>query len=117
MNRALTITLPALAGLALAILAGLLLFMPDMDNRLLAVWPRDQRLQQSFKSLEKENGELVTVRYRVHALYCIDKQENRIQLGPVGVWPVQSFACWGVSSDVLAGYNWSDLRLVRKGND
>ncbi len=117
MKRIAIFILSALAGMALAILVGLVLFIPDMDERLWAMWSGDKRAQESFKSLEKQNKELVTVRYRVHALYCIDKQQNRIQLGPVGVWPVQSFACWSVSSDVLAGFNWSELKLLRKGND
>jgi len=117
MKRLAGFALSAFAGLVLGVVLGLLVLMPGLDQNFLCLRSQNRELENEWKSLQGRGGELVTVRWRVHALYCIDKQKNKIQLGPVGLWAEQSYACWRVRSDVLAGYNWSDLKISRKGKE
>ena len=54
--------------------------------------------------------ELVTVKYRVDSLYCIDGRRNRINLLGISLWQIERYACWKIKSEVIAGYDWDKIK-------
>ncbi len=105
MSRFLQIVLALIIGLLLAAALSRRLY----NSR------QDQLLHKSVETLRRESPELITVRYRIHTSYCLDREDNRIQIGSLGFWKVKSAACWQVKSEVMAGYRWENLEFKRQG--
>ena len=74
---------------------------------------RTKEIKSSLSQLKK-SPELITVKYQVDSLYCIDGRRGRINIFGINLWEIEHCACWKVRSEVIAGYNWDEISWEKK---
>ena len=91
--------------LAVMLIAELLVFFLLSRQKDIA---KQKEIEFALAQLSK-SPELVTVKYRVDSLYCIDGRRNRINLFGISLWQIERYACWKIKSEVIAGYDWDKI--------
>ena len=96
--------------LAVVLIAELLVFFLLSRQKDIA---KQKEVESALAQLRKF-PELVTVKYRVDSLYCIDGRRNRVNLLGISLWQIEHFACWKIKNEVIAGYDWNKINWQRQ---